>query len=249
MHELPPDWIVPDWPVPTRVKAFVTTRNGGASAGPYASFNLGLRVNDDPETVGRNRALLRQYLPAEPRWLVQVHGNLVVNADRVQQPVEADAATSRSPDTVCAIMVADCMPVLLADRAGKVVAAAHAGWRGLAGGVIENTVKSMAVPPSEVVAWLGPAIGPVAFEVGADVRETFVAQDPGAASAFVDHKPGKWLADLFAIARRRLQAIGVADIHGGGLCTVSDPQRFYSHRRDKITGRMAALIWLDGRKA
>jgi len=245
MRDLPPDWIVPDWPVSARVKAFVTTRNGGVSAAPYASLNLGLRVNDDPATVERNRAMVRKHLPAEPRWLKQVHGNLVVDAGSVQQPVEADAAISRSPDTVCAIMVADCLPVLLADRAGTIVGAAHAGWRGLAGGVIENTVKAIAVPPSELVAWLGPAIGPAAFEVGADVREAFVSADPGAASAFIDHKPGKWLADLFALARRRLQAIGIADIHGGGLCTVSDPQRFFSHRRDKVTGRMAALIWIS----
>lgn len=245
MRDLPPDWIVPDWPVAARVKAFVTTRNGGVSPAPYASLNLGLRVSDDPATVERNRALVRKHLPAEPRWLKQVHGNLVVEAGSVEQPVEADAATSRTPDTVCAIMVADCLPVLLADRAGTVVGAAHAGWRGLAAGVIENTVKSMAVPPAELVAWLGPAIGPAAFEVGPDVRDAFVATDPGAASAFIDHKPGKWLADLFTLARRRLQAIGVADIHGGGLCTVSDARRFFSHRRDKVTGRMAALIWIS----
>ena len=245
MRDLPPDWIIPDWPVPARVKALVTTRKGGVSSGPYASLNLGLRVNDEPAKVERNRALLRAHLPAEPRWLNQVHGNLVVDAGSVRQPVEADAATSRTPDTVCAIMVADCLPVLLADRAGKVVGAAHAGWHGLAAGVIENTVKSMAVPPSELVAWLGPAIGPSAFEVGADVREAFVSTDPGAASAFIDQKPGKWLADLFTLARRRLQAVGIADIHGGGLCTVSDPRRFFSHRRDKVTGRMAALIWIS----
>jgi YfiH family protein len=245
MRDEPADWIVPDWPVPPRVKALVTTRNGGLSAGPYASLNLGLRVNDDPETVERNRTLLRGHLPAEPRWLRQVHGNRVVDAARVQQPVEADAATSRTPDTVCAIMVADCMPVLLADRTGTVVGAAHAGWRGLAAGIIENTVQSMAVAPSTLVAWLGPAIGPAAFEVGADVRDAFVGQDPGAASAFADHKPGKWLADLFALARRRLHVTGVTDVHGGGLCTVSDPRRFYSYRRDGTTGRMAALIWLS----
>lgn len=245
MRDNPADWIVPDWPAPTRVKALVTTRNGGLSAGPYASLNLGLRVNDDPAIVERNRALLRKHLPAEPRWLQQVHGNRAVDAARVQQPVEADAATSRASDTVCVVMVADCMPVFLADRSGTVVGAAHAGWRGLAAGVIENTVRSMAVAPSELVAWLGPAIGPAAFEVGADVRDAFVGPDAGAAPAFIDHKPGKWLADLFTLARRRLHAIGVTDVYGGGLCTVSDPRRFYSHRRDRITGRMAALIWIS----
>jgi YfiH family protein len=245
MRDNPVDWIVPDWSAPFKVKALVTTRNGGLSTGPYASLNLGLRVNDDPAIVGRNRALLRNHLPAEPRWLQQVHGNRVVDAARVEQPVEADAATSRTSDTVCAVMVADCMPVFLADRGGTVVGAAHAGWRGLAAGVIENTVQSMAVAPSELVAWLGPAIGPTAFEVGADVRNAFVGRDAGAATAFIDHKPGKWLADIYALARRRLHAIGVIDVYGGNLCTVSEPRRFYSHRRDRITGRMAALIWLS----
>jgi YfiH family protein len=245
MNEMPADWIVPDWPAPPRVRALMTTRSGGVSTGPYASLNLGTRVNDDPAVVERNRALLASHLPEEPRWLMQVHGNRVVDAAGLRQPVEADAAISRNAGAVCAVMVADCMPVLLADRAGTVVGAAHAGWRGLAAGVIENTVLAMAVAPANLVAWLGPAIGPAAFEVGADVRDAFVAQDAGAASAFVDHKPGKWLADLFTLARRRLRAIGVDEVHGGGLCTVSDPGRFYSHRRDRITGRMAALIWLS----
>jgi len=239
------DWLVPQWPAPARVKALVTTRNGGVSAGPYASLNLGLRVNDDPVLVERNRALLGEHLPEAPRWLLQVHGNRVVNAGQVKAPVEADGAISRTANTVCAVMVADCLPVLLADRAGTVVGAAHAGWRGLAAGVIESTVRSMAVPPSELIAWLGPAIGPSAFEVGADVRDAFVAGDADAASAFTPHTPGKWLADIFTLARRRLRAIGIDEIHGGGLCTVSDPRRFYSHRRDKVSGRMAALIWLS----
>lgn len=245
MNEMPADWIVPDWPAPARVRALMTTRSGGVSTGPYASLNLGTRVNDDPAVVERNRALLASHLPEEPRWLMQVHGNRVVDAAGLRQPVEADAAISRTAGVVCAVMVADCLPVLLADRAGTVVGAAHAGWRGLAAGVIENTVVAMAVAPADLVAWLGPAIGPAAFEVGADVRDAFVAQDAGGASAFVDHKPGKWLADLFTLARRRLHAIGVNEVHGGGLCTVSDPGRFYSHRRDRVTGRMAALIWLS----
>lgn len=245
MREVPADWIVPDWPAPPRVRALVTTRSGGFSTGPYTSLNLGLRVNDDPATVDRNRAWLSSHLPEEPRWLIQVHGNRVVDASELQRPIEADAAVSRTTGAVCAVMIADCMPVLLTDRAGTVVGAAHAGWRGLAAGVVEHTVQAMAVPPADLVAWLGPAIGPAAFEVGADVRHAFVGQDAGAASAFVDHKPGKWLADLFTLARRRLHAIGVNDVHGGGLCTVADPARFYSHRRDRITGRMAALIWLS----
>lgn len=238
-------WIVPDWPVPSRVKALVTTRNGGVSAGPYSSLNLGERVNDNPAAVQRNRALLRSQLPAEPKWLKQVHGSHVVVADDVRQPVEADAAIARTPHAICTVMVADCLPVLLADRGGNVVGAAHAGWRGLAAGVIENTVLAMAAPPADLIAWLGPAIGPTAFEVGADVRDAFIEPDAGADAAFVAHRPGKWLADLFALTRRRLHAAGVDSVHGGGLCTVSDPERFFSHRRDKVSGRMAALIWLS----
>lgn len=239
------DWIVPDWPAPPSVRALVTTRAGGVSTGPYASLNLGLKVADDPQAVARNRVLLRQRLPAEPKWLAQVHGNRVLVADEVQGLPEADAAVTRTPGTVCAVMIADCLPVLLGDRAGTVVGVAHAGWRGLAAGVIENTVQAMDVDPAGMLAWLGPAIGPTAFEVGADVRDAFLAQDAGAAAAFVDHRPGKWLADLFWLARRRLQALGVTAIHGGGLCTVSDPTRFFSHRRDRVSGRMAALVWLQ----
>jgi YfiH family protein len=240
-----PDWIVPDWPAHADVRALVTTRNGGVSEGPYASFNLGLKVNDDPRKVAANRAKLRQYLPAEPRWIAQVHGNQVVDAATVETLVEADGAFTRDTNVPCAVMIADCMPVLLSDRRGTVVGAAHAGWRGLSSGVIENTVRAMAVAPSDVMAWLGPAIGPSAFEVGADVRDAFVSQDREAAQAFVDHQPGKWLADLFWLARRRLEVLGVASIHGGNLCTASDPARFFSHRRDRVSGRMAALIWLQ----
>lgn len=239
-----PGWITPDWPAPAKVKALMTTRSGGTSAGPYASLNLGLKVNDAPDAVAANRARLRACLPAEPAWLNQVHGNRVVEADTLDAPVDADAAVARNPGTVCAVMVADCLPVLLCDRKGSVVGAAHAGWRGLAAGVIENAVQAMRVDPGEVVAWLGPAIGPDAFEVGDDVREAFLSVDPEAASAFVPHRPGKWLADLFQLARQRLQRLGVGVVHGGGLCTVSDPARFYSHRRDKVTGRMAALVWI-----
>ena len=244
MPEPPRDWIVPDWPAPANVRALITTRSGGVSTGPFANMNLGQRVGDDTESVRTNRALLRDLLPAEPGWLQQVHGTLVVDADRLRHPVDADAAVARTPGSVCTVMVADCLPVLLTDRAGSVVASAHAGWRGLAAGVLENTVQAMGTAPGELLAYLGPAIGPSAFEVGADVREAFLAGSAGAASAFVVHKPGKWLADLFALARQRLVAAGVNRIHGGRLCTFSDSRRFFSHRRDKVTGRMAALIWL-----
>ena len=244
MLEPPRDWIVPDWPAPANVRALITTRSGGVSTGPFASMNLGQRIDDDMQSVRTNRASLRNLLPAEPKWLLQVHGAQVVDADRLQQPVEADAAVARNSGSVCTVMVADCLPVLLTDRAGSVVAAAHAGWRGLSAGALENTVRAMGTPANELLAYLGPAIGPSAFEVGADVRDAFLARSADAATAFVAHKPGKWLADLFALARQRLRASGVTQIYGGGLCTYSDPRRFFSHRRDKVTGRMAALIWL-----
>ncbi len=246
MPSLPEDWIVPDWPAPARVRALITTRNGGGSTGPYASMNLGLRVNDDPAAVGANRRRLRQFLPAEPKWLNQVHGTTVVTAESITDPVEADASVATSPGSVVAIMVADCLPVLFTDRGGNVVAAAHAGWRGLAAGVMENTVRALATPPKDVLAYLGPAIGPSAFEVGDEVRDAFVAVDPAAGRAFQAHRPGKWLADLFLLARQRLAGAGVSGVYGGGQCTFSDPMRFFSHRRDKVSGRMAALIWIEG---
>ena len=245
MLEPPRDWIVPDWPAPANVRTLITTRSGGVSTGPFASMNLGHRIEDDMQSLRANRALLRDFLPADPKWLLQVHGARVADADGLQQPVEADAAVARNPGSVCTVMVADCLPVLLTDRAGSVVAAAHAGWRGLAAGVLENTVGAMGRAPDELLAYFGPAIGPSAFEVGADVRDVFLARSAGASSAFAAHKPGKWLADLFALARQSLRAIGVTQIYGGDLCTYSDRKRFFSHRRDKVTGRMAALIWLN----
>lgn len=244
MAEQPGDWIVPDWPASSRVRALITTRRGGVSRGPYASMNLGLRVDDDPRQVEANRALLRRLLPAEPKWLIQVHGAGVADADLLSQTPEADASVARKPGTVCSVMVADCLPVLLADRAGSVVAAAHAGWRGLAAGVLENTVRAMDTAASDLLAYLGPAIGPAAFEVGDEVRDAFLAHGDEAAAAFAARTQGKWLADLFMLARQRLERAGLTRIYGGGLCTYSDPERFYSHRRDRITGRMAALIWL-----
>ncbi|MEK6593477.1 MAG: laccase domain-containing protein, partial [Pseudomonadota bacterium] len=196
----PFDWIVPEWPVPANVKALITTRNGGAGSGAFASFNLGLRAGDDPQCVAENRARLRRLLPQDPQWLRQVHGASVVSADEVTASPEADAGIARRPGTVCAVMIADCLPVLLSDRAGSLVAAAHAGWRGLSGGVIENTVNAMhqaGAEAGELLAYLGPAIGPNAFEVGADVRDAFLNRDPDAARAFVPHgTTGKWLADL-----------------------------------------------------
>ena len=239
-----PDWIVPDWPAPAGVRAFVTTRAGGVSAPPYDSLNLGDRTDDDPAAVAANKARVRASLPADPRWLAQVHGATVVHADAVDGAVAADASWTRTRSVVCAIKIADCMPVLLCDVRGDAVGAAHAGWRGLSAGVLEATMAAMAVPPGRIVAYLGPAIGPTAFEVGEDVLAAFLARDEGAATAFAPLRPGKWLADLFTLARRQLVAAGVTRIHGGTDCTVRDT-RFFSHRRDRTTGRMAAFIWRD----
>jgi YfiH family protein len=239
-------WIAPDWPVPPNVKALITTRHGGVSSGAFSSLNLGLLAGDDPHSVAENRARLRRLLPQAPQWLRQVHGTRVVDADDLNETTEADAAIARRPGTVCAVMIADCLPVLLSDRAGSVVAVAHAGWRGLSSGVVENTVAAMRrAGASEMLAYLGPAIGPQAFEVGADVRDAFLRRDPDAAQAFAPHGGEKWLADLFMLARQALARAGVTAVHGGGLCTYSDPARFFSYRRDKTTGRMAALIWRE----
>ena len=236
--------ILPDWPAPPRVKSGMTTRRGGVSGGPWTRFNLGDHVGYDPTRVAENRARLRRQLPAEPGWLRQVHSARVVELGREPNP-EADAAFTREAGQVCAVLTADCLPVLFCDRAGSVVAAAHAGWRGLAGGVLEATVAAMQVPPGDVLAWMGAAIGPQAFEVGDEVREAFVAQHAEAAAAFVPRPaPGKWLADIYRLARIRLNHVGVQAVYGGGRCTFAEADSFYSYRRDGVTGRMASLIWL-----
>ena len=237
--------LVPAWPAPTNVRALQTLRTGGCSPAPWDSFNLGNHVGDSPALVAANRAMLRERLPAEPLWLQQVHGITAVNADFEANLLEADAAIARQPGRVCTVMTADCLPVLLCDRAGTLVAAAHAGWRGLVAGVLEATIKKMDVPASELLAWLGPAIGPNCFEVGDEVRATFVDKDPDAALAFLATSPGKWLADIYTLARQRLQTAGVNSISGGNFCTFTEAERFFSYRRDGVTGRMASLIWLD----
>lgn len=239
-----PNWLVPEWLAPPGVRTLITTRAGGVSEAPWKGLNLGLHVGDDPAAVVKNRRRLRDCLPTEPVWLEQVHGSTVVCAE--SGGGRADASVTRVLDTVCTIMSADCLPVLFCDQGGTVVAAAHAGWRGLAGGVLENTVQAMGVEASRILVWLGPAIGPEAFEVGEEVREAFVAVDPAAAVAFRPAETaGKWMGNLFALARRRLERAGVTMIYGGGHCTVSDPKRFYSYRRDGVTGRFASLIWLE----
>jgi polyphenol oxidase len=255
MADLDPRWIVPDWPAPRRVRAFVTTRDGGTSTGPWGGsegggMNLVLGSGDDRETVLANRRRLARVVPAEPAWLRQVHGRRVVAASSVVEPhaIEADASFATGPGVVCAILVADCMPVLFCDADGSRVAAAHAGWRGLAAGVLEATLEASGLDPARTMAWIGPAIGPARFEVGADVRDAFlaVADDRAATdAAFAPHVDGKWLADLPVLARLRLAAHGVGTIRASGLCTASDAARFYSYRRDRVTGRMAALVWLE----
>jgi len=242
---LPDDWVALDWPAHRRVRGFITARAGGASEGPYATFNLGDLTADDPGAVCDNKARLAQWLPTAPRWLKQVHGPCVVCADGIVGLVEADASFTSTTGVVCAVKVADCMPVLLSDDAGTCVGIAHAGWRGLAGGVIENTVASLPAAAQSLIAYLGPAIGPSAFEVGEEVRAAFCEVDPSAAAAFSPVRTGKWLADLFMLGRQRLARCGVRRVYGGGLCTYSNPARFYSHRRNPITGRMAAFVWLD----
>lgn len=238
------DFVVPDWPAPANVRALQTTRSGGCSFAPWDSLNLGDHVGDSPEHVIANRAILRDHLPAEPLWLNQVHGIASVDAEISQKTITADAAFSRRAGVVCAVMTADCLPVLFCDRAGTVVAAAHAGWRGLKAGVLESCIDRMAVAAPDILAWLGPAIGPQAFEVGDEVREAFIQSGVTAGSCFVRHCSGKWLADIYRLARQRLAAKGLTAIYGGNFCTMADARRFFSYRRDGVTGRMATLIWL-----
>jgi YfiH family protein len=240
-------WLEPEWPAPAGVRALSTFRGGGVSPAPYVSCNLGDHVGDSPEAVAENRRRLKAAagLPAEPAWLRQVHGTNVADLDAAADRGPADAAFTRQRGRVCAILTADCLPLVLAADSGDLVAAAHAGWRGLAGGVIEATVKALQVAPEDLVAWLGPAIGPGHFEVGAEVRQAFVKGDLGAETAFVPNARGRFMADLSALARRRLQALGVGRIYGGGQCTYADGERYFSHRRDGVTGRQAALIWLE----
>jgi YfiH family protein len=239
---------VPDWRAPPRVRAFVTTRAGGVSEGEYASMNLGLSSGDSSENVARNRAIVRALLPSDPVWLAQVHGPGVAELDAAapgERP-RADSAVTATPGKVAVVLTADCMPVFFTDRSGSRVAVAHAGWRGLAAGVLENTARAIAEQPAEVVAWMGPAIGPAAFEVGPEVRAAFIAADARADEAFRQHKPGKYMADLYRLARMRLARVGVTEVSGGGRCTWSEPESFFSYRREQKSGRMGAFIWISG---
>ncbi|TAN50129.1 MAG: peptidoglycan editing factor PgeF [Methylococcaceae bacterium] len=233
--------LTPDWPAPNHVLALVTTRLGGVSAAPYSGFNLAGHVADHPADVAENRRLLREglRLPAEPVWLDQVHGSEVIDA-AVAEFRLADASHTGQAGVVLAVLTADCLPVLFCDSAGTRIAAAHAGWKGLLAGVLQNTARAMG--KGEIMAWLGPAIGPGAFCVGGEVREAFVQRLAGAEAAFQPHGR-QWLADLYTLARLALLEAGVERVYGGGLCTWSDAARFYSYRREPVTGRMASLIW------
>ena len=236
--------IQPDWKAPVNVRAFTTTRTGGFSRDNWSSLDLGDRSGDDPRHVEQNRKVLREYLPSEPRWLRQVHGKCVVSYDEcTTRQTEADAVTSNKAGQVCAILTADCLPVLLCNRSGHEVAAVHAGWRGLAGGVLEATVAAMDGNPGELLAWLGPAIGPQAYRVGQDVVDCFRVASVENTNAFV-RCGERWLADLYHLARLTLFRLGVAQVSGGHYCTYSEPESFFSYRRDGDTGRMANLIWL-----
>ncbi len=249
------DFILPNWPAAKHVRALQTTRTGGVSIAPYASLNLGAHVDDDPTAVAHNRQMLSPYLPSEPVWVNQVHGTEVIDAASSSGLQNADASLTHKSNIVCVTMTADCLPVLLCDKAGTVVAAVHAGWRGLCDGVIEAAIKKMQVPTHQILVWLGPAIGPLAFEVGDDVRAQFIAKDSQAESAF-KASGNKWLCNLYMLAKQRLNTLGVMQIYGASdhvetaesqndfFCTYTDEARFFSFRRDNITGRMASMIWL-----
>ena len=237
------DLIIPDWPAPSNVHAIQTTRQGGFSDAPFESLNLGAHVQDHPITVYKNRQLLDQFVPAEPVWLNQVHGTNVIDAALSSCVQDADASFTTQSNVVCVTMTADCLPVLLCDRKGTAVAAIHAGWRSLCDGVIENTVQAMGVNSADLIAWLGPAIGPNAFEVGSEVRQAFIDKDTHATKAFKPHSD-KWLANLYLLATQRLNNVGIKAIYGGGDCTYSSPERYFSFRRDGMAGRMATMIWM-----
>jgi len=241
-----PDWIEADWPAPAVVSAFCTTRAGGVSRGPWSSLNLGTRCGDEASLVGENRARLNELLPAPAHWLRQVHGTSVVtHPGQFDSETEADAVVSFQPLQVCAVLTADCLPVFFCNRSGDRVGLAHAGWRGLAGGILQATVSALDDDPRELMAWMGPAIGPRVYEVGADVVEAF----PGEFTAGFTRHGDRFLMDIYAVAKIKLANAGVGAIYGSGFCTMSDPGRFFSYRRDGVTGRMASLVWLDNSNA
>jgi len=241
------EFITPSWPAPKNIKAFTTTRIGGFSKSPYDTFNTANHVGDDPDAVAKNRKLLREtlHLPSEPTWLNQVHGVEVIQANQQTTPVTADASFTQKPGVVCVAQTADCLPLLVCDRAGTTVAAIHAGWKGLAAGVIEATINTLKIPAQELLVWLGPAMGPQSFEVKEDVLAAFTTVDPKAELAFKPINSTQWLANIYLLAKQRLNNLGITHIYGEELCTYNDKERFFSFRRDKDTGRMASLIWME----
>lgn len=264
----PPEVLTPDWPAPARVRAASTERAGGTSEGPYTSRNLGTHVGDEAATVAANRRALaeRLGLATEPQWLEQIHGSIVLDLDALQgspvgapprspghatptpglrRPPAADGAVTSQRGRPCVVMTADCLPVLFCDTSGTRVGAVHAGWRGLAAGIVPAAVARMGIDPQALLVWLGPAIGQAAYEVGGEVRQALIAADPSAETCFEPNEAGRWQADLYGLARRGLQAAGVQAIYGGGFCTYTESERFFSHRREAPCGRMATLIWLD----
>jgi YfiH family protein len=252
-NDIKKQWLIPQWPAPRWVRACTTTRQGGVSAAPFQSMNLSDYVQDALSSVQENRKILTDVLdlPAQPKWLKQAHGTQIVAADSVETlaapPPEADGSCTTNPNVVCAVLTADCLPILLCDQCGTQVAAVHAGWRGLAAGVVEAAVAALQKPAGHLLAWLGPAIGPQAFEVGNEVVRAFVELDEQARAAFQPNDNGRWMANLYLLARQRLARLGVERIYGGKWCTFSEPDRFYSYRRENKTGRMASLIWLTGK--
>lgn len=240
-------FIVPDWPAPNHIKAFTTTRLNGVSSTPFQSFNLAHHVGDSIDHVLKNRALLKNNLklPNEPIWLNQAHSNHVINLDQNNSDEIADGSYTTHKNKVCVILTGDCLPILLCDKTGKEIAAVHGGWRGLLAGVIESALMYFKSSPENIYAWLGPAIGPQVYEVGDDVRDPFIAVDKNATHAFKPYKQSKWLANIYLLAQQRLEKYGVTAIYGGNHCTYSEADKFFSHRRDKETGRMANLIWIE----
>ena len=249
------DWLIPDWPAPSNVRAVTTTRTGGVSKGVYGSMNPADHVEDDPQAVRANRVILKEQLelPADPAWLIQVHGMDIVSVAEARSGtgtkpgigIEADGIYSTKAGEVCAVLTADCLPVLICDKAGTRIAVVHAGWRGLLAGVIESALERLGIPGSETLVWLGPAIGSSAFEVGEEVRSQFIERDPLTVEAFQQGSSDRWLLDIYRLAGIRLMKKGVNQVYGGDWCTFTDRERFYSYRRDGVTGRMASLIWME----
>lgn len=238
--------IKPDWPAPSSIHALTTTRQSGVSRGVYAYFNVATHVSDEPEHVARNRELLREEnnLPGEPLWLQQTHSTIVIDAAEHFDGIEADACFTQQANTICTVMTADCLPVLICAHDGSEVAAVHAGWRGLAAGIIEKTIERMQSSPEDLLVWLGPAIGPKHFQVQQDVVSAFTQQNPDALNCFTQQSDTHWLADMVGLTQQRLAPLGIKHLYGGDLCTYTDAEKFYSHRRDGTTGRIASLIWL-----